>query len=130
MSSISLLNELKSKAFIDGKWRTSTSKTFKVYNPSNGELIGESYDCDLIETKDAIESAKNAFPDWSQTTAKYRSQLIRKLFESQMSRQKDLAELLTKEMGKPLTESMGEISYGASFLCDGSQRRPNALGDR
>lgn len=115
-SSSSLLNELQSKAYISGKWRQSSSKTFKVYNPSNDEPIGDSYDCDLIEANDAIKGAKEAFPKWSQTTAKYRSQLIRKLFDLQMSYQKELAELLTLEMGKPLKESMGEIAYGASFF--------------
>ena len=116
MSSVSLLNELQSKAYIDGEWRQSSTKTFKVYNPSNGEPIGECYDCDLNDTNDAINSAKNAFSQWSGTTAKYRSQIIRKMFELQMSRQKELALLLTLEMGKPLKESMGEIAYGASFL--------------
>ncbi len=117
MSSNSLLNSLQSKAFINGEWRkSSTNKTFKVFNPSNGELIGESSDCDINDTNDAINAAKNAFQEWSQTTAKQRSQLLRKLFDLQMSRQQELAQLLTLEMGKPIKESMGEIAYGASFL--------------
>ena len=116
MSSVSLLNELQSKAYIDGEWRKSSTKTFKVYNPSNGEPMGESYDCDLNDTKDAINSANNAFKLWSQTTGKYRSTLIRRLFDLQMSKQKELAQILTLEMGKPINESMGEIAYGASFL--------------
>jgi succinate-semialdehyde dehydrogenase len=117
MSSKSLLDSLQSKAYINGEWRKSSSnKTFKVFNPSNGELIGESSDCDVNDANDAINAAKNAFQEWSETTAKHRSQLLRKLFELQMSRQQELAQLLTLEMGKPIKESMGEIAYGASFL--------------
>jgi succinate-semialdehyde dehydrogenase/glutarate-semialdehyde dehydrogenase len=115
-SANSLLNDLQCKAYIDGQWRQSATKTFRVVNPSTGEPIGQSYDCDVRDVSDAIDSAKKAFPEWSQTTGRYRSQLIRKLFELQMRQQREMAEVLTLEMGKPLKESMGEIAYGASFL--------------
>ncbi|CAG2123007.1 unnamed protein product, partial [Medioppia subpectinata] len=102
--------------YINGQWIESSSKRFPVLNPSSGETIGHSYDCDLNETNDAIVGAKTAFTQWSQTTGKYRSQLIRRLFELQMRSAPEMAQILTLEMGKPLKEAMGEISYGASFL--------------
>lgn len=105
------------KAYINGQWVNSTSgKTFDVLNPANGEVIGQSADCGAIDAENAIKAANNAFQSWQNTTAKTRSQLLYRLFELQTERANDLAELLTREMGKPLKESVGEINYGAGFL--------------
>ncbi|XP_054156049.1 succinate-semialdehyde dehydrogenase, mitochondrial-like [Oppia nitens] len=120
-----LLNELQSVAYIDGQWRRATTdsggggKTFPVYNPAvidGGQSIGQAYNSDLLDTGDAIAAAGRAFGSWSRTTAKYRSSILRRLFDLQMKRQDELASLLTLECGKPLRESIGEIGYGGSFF--------------
>ena len=53
---------------------------------------------------------------WSKTTAKERSKILRKWFDLMMANQEDLAILMTREQGKPLAESRGEIAYGAAFV--------------
>src|SRR5688572_32001397 len=55
-----------------------------------------------------------AFQSWRNTTAKERAGLLRKWFDLMMANQEDLAVLMTREQGKPLTESRGEIAYGAA----------------
>ena len=54
--------------------------------------------------------------DPAATPAKQRGQILRKWYELMMANQEDLARIMTAEQGKPLTESRGEVAYGASFV--------------
>lgn len=88
-------------AFINGEWRVLSDK-FPVPNPATGEVIGHTSNCGQNEINEAISAAKEAFKTWSFTTGKERSALIRKMFELQMKYQRELAEIITIEMGKPI----------------------------
>jgi len=68
------------------------------------------------QARQAIDAAARAFPAWSRRTAKDRAGVLRRWFELIMANQEDLAQLMTLEQGKPLTESRGEIAYAASFI--------------
>ena len=105
------------KTYINGQWVESRSgKTFNVYNPADGSLVGEAPDMDGEDTAAAIEAAETAFSEWSKTTARVRSKLLRKWFDLQRKNRDGLAELLTREQGKPVAEAKGEILYGSSFV--------------
>ena len=104
-----------SEALIDGKWVTSP-KTFAVTDPATGDIIAHVPDLGAAETTAAIDAAAKAFPAWSAKTAKERSQILRKWFELLTAETEALAQLMTREQGKPLTESRGEVAYGASFV--------------
>lgn len=106
---------LKDKCYIDGKW-LSASKSIDVTNPVNESVIGSVPSMGRAETKQAIEAAEKAQKDWARKTAKERSAILRKWFTLMMENQEDLAQIMTAEQGKPLTESRGEIAYGASFI--------------
>ena len=106
---------LKDKCYIDGKW-LSASKSIDVTNPVNESVIGSVPNMGKAETKLAIEAAERAQKDWAKKTAKERSAILRKWFTLMMENQEDLAQIMTAEQGKPLTESRGEIGYGASFI--------------
>jgi succinate-semialdehyde dehydrogenase/glutarate-semialdehyde dehydrogenase len=106
---------LKDKCYIDGKW-LSASKSIDVTNPVNESVIGSVPSMGRAETKQAIEAAERAQKDWAKKTAKERSVILRKWFTLMMENQEDLAQIMTAEQGKPLTESRGEIAYGASFI--------------
>lgn len=112
----SAVNFITDKFYINGEWTKGENGTFEVYNPSDGKVLGKSSNCGEKDTAKAIKSATVAFKEWSLTTAKHRSGILRKMFELHLKYQKDLAQLISNEMGKPLAESMGEITYGASFL--------------
>lgn len=110
-------NYLESQAYINGKWLDSDShQVFGVKNPSTNELIGEVADCDEQDFALAAQAATVAFKDWSETSTKQRSNLLRQFADAQMANQDELAEILSQESGKPITEARGEIAYGASFL--------------
>ena len=106
---------LKDKCYIDGKW-LSASIFIDVTNPVNESVIGSVPSMGKAETRQAIEAAERAQKDWARKTAKERSAILRKWFTLMMENQEDLAQIMTADQGKPLTESRGEIAYGASFI--------------
>lgn len=108
---------LRTKAYIDGQWvDADDGKTLRVINPATGETLAEIASVGAAETCRAIEAAEAALPEWRARSAKSRAQILRKWFDLLMENQEDLAQLMTAEQGKPLSESRGEVAYGASFL--------------
>lgn len=108
---------LRTQAFIGGEWvDADDGATFAVTNPADLSPICNVASVGAVETERAIAAAEAALPAWRAKTAKERSALLRKWFELMMANQEDLARLLSWEQGKPLTESRGEIAYGASFI--------------
>lgn len=108
---------LKTESFINGQWLAgSANRRYPVINPATGEQLALVADCTRVDTEIAIESAQAAFVIWSNKSAPERALLMRRWFELMMANQQALAELMTYESGKPLAESMAEVSYGASFV--------------
>jgi succinate-semialdehyde dehydrogenase / glutarate-semialdehyde dehydrogenase len=106
---------LKDKCYINGVWVEGAS-SIDVTNPVDERVIGSVPRLGTKETRAAIEAAEVAQKAWAKRTAKDRAGLLRKWFNLMMEAQEDLAQILTAEQGKPLTESRGEIGYGASFI--------------
>ncbi|GAQ91062.1 succinate-semialdehyde dehydrogenase (NADP+) [Klebsormidium nitens] len=108
---------LKDLGLIGGKWvGAHDGKTMPVHNPATGEVVAEVPLMGAQETAEAIAAADEAFQTWSKTTAKHRSQLLKKWYDLMLANKEDLAVLMTVEQGKPLAEARGEIEYGASFV--------------
>nr|WP_320135738.1 NAD-dependent succinate-semialdehyde dehydrogenase [uncultured Amphritea sp.] len=108
---------LKTQAYINGQWIDAESgKTFDVTDPATGNVIAKVADLGVIETRYAIEMAEQAMQSWKKMTAKERSVLLRKWFDLVIANQDDLATIMTAEQGKVLSESKGEVAYGASFI--------------
>jgi succinate-semialdehyde dehydrogenase / glutarate-semialdehyde dehydrogenase len=107
----------RQQCYINGEWVDADNKsTLPVYNPADGVEIGSVPNMGVQETRRAIEAANAAWPAWRGKTAKERAHLLRKWHDLMMANQEDLAILMTVEQGKPVTESRGEIAYGASFI--------------
>lgn len=106
---------LKEACYINGEWVTG-KETIDVTNPVDDSVIGQVPKLGKAETKAAIEGAHKAQKAWAKKSAKERAGTLRKWFNLMMENQEDLAQIMTAEQGKPLTESRGEIGYGASFI--------------
>jgi len=120
----------RQQCYIDGAWVDADDRaTIEVDDPASGEIIGTVPKMGAKETRRAIEAAERAFPSWSKTTAKERAKILRKWFDLMMENQEDLAILMTREQGKPLTESRGEIAYGASFVEWYAEEAKRVYGD-
>jgi len=108
---------VREAAFVDGAWCAADSEaTFAVTNPATGAVLARLPDMLEGETRRAIEAAAAAWPAWAAKTAKERALVLRKWYELIMANQEDLAVIMTSEQGKPLSESRGEVAYGASFI--------------
>jgi succinate-semialdehyde dehydrogenase/glutarate-semialdehyde dehydrogenase len=117
MTSLQQSGLLRQQAYIDGQWRDAQDgATLDVTNPSTGEWLARVPNMGASEARAAIDAAHRAFPAWRATTAKERARLLRNWFELIMANQDALAELMTREQGKPLAEARGEIGYAASFI--------------
>ncbi|GFO01979.1 succinate-semialdehyde dehydrogenase, mitochondrial [Plakobranchus ocellatus] len=120
----------KDKAYVDGKWVAAKSgKTFEVTNPANGKILGMVPDMDRSDAQAAIDVAHRAFQSWKTTMPKDRSVILRKWYELCVKHKKELATLITLEMGKSLAEAEGEILYSASFLEWYSEETRRTYGD-
>jgi succinate-semialdehyde dehydrogenase/glutarate-semialdehyde dehydrogenase len=120
----------RQQAFIDGAWVDATDgATLLVTNPANGAKLGTVPKMGASETRRAIAAAQAAFPAWRERTAKDRSNILRRWFELIMANKEDLARIMTLEQGKPLSESRGEILYGAAFIEWFSEEAKRVNGD-
>lgn len=121
---------LRREAFIDGAWAPADNgQTFEVLNPASGELLAKVSDCGTAETRRAIAAADRALPEWRAKTAGTRSALLRRWHDLILENAEDLALLMTLEQGKPMSESRGEIRYGASFIEWFAEEGKRAYGD-
>ena len=107
---------LREAALVGDRWIEADEQGVAVRNPATGALIGHVPKLGETETLAAIEAARIAQKTWAATTAKHRSNILRRWFDLMMANQGDLARILTLEQGKPLREAEGEIAYGASFI--------------
>ena len=96
--------------YIDGKWIEPEHKgVLDVENPSTGELIAQCPLSTTIEVDRAVQSAKAAFPDWSQTPVTRRAEYLFALRELLKKDEENISRVLTEEMGKSLPDSRAEI---------------------
>jgi succinate-semialdehyde dehydrogenase/glutarate-semialdehyde dehydrogenase len=107
----------RQSCYVDGAWVNARGgATINVDNPATGEIIGAVPRFGAAETRDAIDAANRAFPEWRKKTAKERAAVLRRWFELMLANSEDLAKLMTTEQGKPLAESRGEVAYAGAFL--------------
>ncbi|WP_257275297.1 MULTISPECIES: NAD-dependent succinate-semialdehyde dehydrogenase [unclassified Endozoicomonas] len=118
----------KQQAYINGKW-VSAIETLPVQNPATGKVIAHIPMLAASDVLNAIKAAEEAFIGWRAKTAAERSGLLRKWYTLIRENQEDLAMLMTTEQGKPLSESRGEVRYGASFIEWYAEEAKRAYGD-
>lgn len=107
----------REQGVIDGRWMAAEDgATVDVTNPATQSILGTIPDMGRAETKAAIDAAEKAFRTWKKKTHAERAALLEAWYDLMVEHEQDLALLLTHEQGKPLTEAVGEIRYGASFV--------------
>ena len=115
---------------IDGKWiEADSGATIDVINPANLQKLGTVPKAGKAETRRAIEAAEKAFKTFRKTSALERSKMLRKLHDVIIDNQDALAELLTLEQGKSLTEAKGEIGASAAYILWFAEEARRTYGD-
>lgn len=112
-----LLARVPSGLFIDGQWVAAEGgRELKVYDPATGKEIKSIADASVADGARALDAAAAAADSWAATPARVRSNILRRAYDLLQERRDDFAMLMTLEMGKPLAESNGEVTYGGEFL--------------
>ncbi|HEX3898699.1 MAG TPA: NAD-dependent succinate-semialdehyde dehydrogenase [Mycobacteriales bacterium] len=103
--------------FIGGEWRDSSSgATLGIEDPSTEESFCQIADATAEDAVAALDAACDAAEQWAATPPRDRGEILRRTYELMNERVDDLALLMTLEMGKPLAESKGEITYASDFI--------------
>ena len=104
--------------------------SYAVTNPATGETV-KTYDTITdAELEAAIAAADEAHRTWSKsTTVEQRAALIRRVSELHTERRKELAELIVREMGKPIGQALGEVDFAAAIYGYYADHSPDFLKD-
>ena len=126
--------------FIGGQWRSSRSgETFASTNPARtSELIGYYQQSTSADLEDAIEAALAARREWASTPAPERGDILLRTAVLLEQRKEELASLMTREMGKVLKETRGDVQIAidvAKFIAGEGRRAegevlPSAFRDK
>lgn len=109
--------ELPCDLWIDGQWRPgSTKERIDVLDPSTGKTIISVADASTADAMDAVTAAHKAGPGWAATAPRQRGEILRRCFELMIARRDMLAELISLENGKSLSDAKGEVTYAAEFF--------------
>jgi succinate-semialdehyde dehydrogenase/glutarate-semialdehyde dehydrogenase len=117
MSGLDLLGSDKRNLFIGGTWREADSGArIEVIDPADGSVLTDVADASPDEAVEALDAAVAAQADWARTAPRERSEILRRAFDLLTERADDVAHLMSLEMGKPVAEARGEVTYGAEFF--------------
>lgn len=102
------------KNFIGGEWvEPTTGEYFENVNPADtSDVIGRFPLSGKEDVERAVASAKCGFAEWRRTPAPARGDVLRRVGDILVARKEELADLMTREMGKPLTETRGDVQEG------------------
>ncbi|MBG0569319.1 NAD-dependent succinate-semialdehyde dehydrogenase [Actinoplanes aureus] len=90
--------------------------TFTVTDPATLEAVAEVADQGIAEARQAVDAATAAFPAWSRTAPRKRSEILHRAFQLMLRDRDELARLISRENGKSLTDAAGEVTYAAEFF--------------
>jgi aldehyde dehydrogenase (NAD+) len=115
------------KNFISGEWIDSQSaRTFENRNPADAtDLVGIFPASDAQDVRAAIESARSAYKSWRLVPAPKRAEILFRAAEILVRRKEELAREMTREMGKVLAETRGDVqeAIDMTYYMAGEGRR-------
>jgi len=116
-SAAALPDDLPTGLLINGEWvDASGGDTITVIDPATGDGLTQIADATPADAIAALDAAAAVQAEWAATAPRQRGEILRKAFDEVTRRKDDFARLMTLEMGKPLAEAYGEVTYGSEFL--------------
>ena len=105
------------KNYIGGNWVDSAGgETMEVVNPATGEAIAEVPASTAEDADRAVQAAKDALPEWLDTTPRERSEMLLKLADVIEENAEDLAQIESRNVGKPIAAARDEPGEMADNL--------------
>jgi betaine-aldehyde dehydrogenase len=102
--------------YLEGVVKQSSGEAWTVLNPATLEPLGEVADATDEEVDTALAAANAAWPDWWALSALERAERLHRVAQTLRGMRGELAELLTREMGKPYKESADEVDWSITAL--------------
>ncbi len=112
--------------YIGGRWQPARSgATFESVDPATGEVLGVCARSGIEDVAEAVAAAKDAYPRWRRVPAPRRAEILFRAAEILVRRKEELAQLMTREMGKILLESRGDVqeAIDMTYFLAGEGRR-------
>ncbi|UZK69659.1 NAD-dependent succinate-semialdehyde dehydrogenase [Sphingomonas sp. S1-29] len=98
-------------------WAPAASgKRIDVVNPSSGEVLTSIADGGVDEAIATVDAADAAAAGWAATPPRKRAEILLACFHAMMAQQEWLAQIISLENGKALTDARGEVAYAAEFF--------------
>ena len=103
--------------FIDGAWQPPVAgRRLEIKDPATGELVGTTALADAGEVDAAVAAAKRAFPAWAALHPDERAAILKRAADLIDERVAAIADLLTREQGKPIPDAEKEIRFGVEVI--------------
>jgi acyl-CoA reductase-like NAD-dependent aldehyde dehydrogenase len=110
--------------YINGKW-VKGNTTFQTINPANEELVAEIAQAEISDVDAAVQAAMEAFKTWRLVPAPLRGELLYRVGDILKQKKEELAQLLTRDMGKVIAEARGDVqeAIDMAYFMGGEGRR-------
>ncbi|PLS16133.1 aldehyde dehydrogenase family protein [Bacillus sp. M6-12] len=119
------------KNFINGEWKNATTEHVEAsINPADKfDIIGYVQKSSIVDLEQATYSAKEAHKQWKKLSAPVRGEYLYKVASQLEKNADDIAEVMTREMGKTLSEAKGETLRGVAILRYFAGEGMRSIGD-
>ena len=108
---------MQTQMLIDGRWRDGVdSERIDVLDPATEDLIAEVAAGTPVDAVAACDAAAAAQPGWAAAPPRARAETLRACYEILVAHSGELAELITREHGKPTADALAEVAYSAEFF--------------
>lgn len=101
---------MKQQLYIAGQWQTGAGATFQSLNPADGTIVWQGASASSQQVAEAIQSARVAFPEWSNRPLEQRLSIIERFAELVQNHREELARWISLETGKPFWETLTEVT--------------------
>src|SRR5262245_48498284 len=109
------MSKINTPLYINGAWRAATGSAIEVYDPKNEEVLGTVASASAAEVHEALAAAKQAQARWAKTPAAERGRFVRRAADLIAQNRDALARLISQEVGKPLSQAVGEVDFAEGF---------------
>lgn len=112
---MTLPRPINTGSLIGGRWVEAKS-TIDVVNPATGGVIATVSNASVDDCLEAVGAADRALASWSATAPRVRGEILRRAYELMIAEHEALAQVITLEMGKVITDARAEVTYAAEFF--------------
>ena len=107
---------MQTQMLIDGTWRDGDAGRIEVLDPATGDGIADVAAGTAADALAACDAAEAAQRRWAATAPRVRSEILRACYLTMLEHSSEIADLITREHGKPQADAAGEVAYSAEFF--------------